>query len=172
MGTRNNTNQITSIRYFEPNNSLNAVTNAANPFSPQDQSAYNLFFDNSLDGTGVIKESVVQFGGGGNVTSNSAIDFIRDNEGHIVAENGPVVNSAGQSTTVLQITANPVSAFNVSTLINQATSVTIQPGDSWVSVSYRAFQDPNVGLRKQLDIKLVLEQAAAQLIDAKIDLKL
>ncbi len=58
VGTRNNTNQITSDRYFEPNNSLNAVTNAANPFSPQDQSAYDLFFDNSLDGTGVIKVSV------------------------------------------------------------------------------------------------------------------
>ncbi len=113
---------------YDSNNRLSSAVGVMLPFlnsnDLDNQLAYNFYIDNSLDGY-VLRSQIVLFNGG--ETNYAPTIFYSDCKGNIVAKYGIKTNSASatqanQTGMVLELTANPVTAFNVENLVGQSMS--------------------------------------------------
>ena len=141
------TNYITSARLYDSAYRLNAITNAKNPYDGTDQTPHILYFQRSLASGNMLVEYM------DNATRPS-MRFIPDVRGNIVSTYGTVVNSAGDTKLALQLTASPVTPFNVSQMMNLPSTV-VQPGDNWRTISSRIFGSDYSGFLSATGVQLI-----------------
>ncbi|EKD91986.1 MAG: hypothetical protein ACD_29C00264G0001, partial [uncultured bacterium] len=114
--TRTQESPITSDRYYEQNNQLNAVTNIAPP-DPNDQNAYTAFFNHSLVGP-ILSVMYARFTNSGSVMTLFPVIYFPDTQGNVIAQYGLIANSNNQTKTTLQL-FSPIQPFNASDLLSQ-----------------------------------------------------